>query len=487
MPIFGLIAAAFLNHQYLNILGNSAEQILSKNYKSIRAAQDMRKSFDDSRTLLLDPLSAGKPLKIISGQIIEDIASNLMVCEMNITEKGELELIDRLHQLFDKYKILREEQSGSGQVWDNRFLSITTEVINNIDDLVVLNEKAMERAEHQTRILADQAQANAAFLFGVVIAAMIGLNYFFSYRIARPIMVLAHQLSKTREGSGIYPKISLKSNDEIGFLARSFNQLFNRLEQYDNNRDYIISQEKEKVRRSEEAKGKFIADISHQLKTPMTSLSMSLGLLKSRGEKLGIEKRDKLLLTAYNDCKRLNVLINELVDISRLEIMSMPRPKETLDIKMVVDESLSPLIDQAEKKGVQIKKEIPEKIPRLTIDSFRFPWVITNLVGNALRYTSTGGLITLKIFQKGSRVYFQCKDTGDGIKPEVLPRIFDRFTQFSERGKSGTIGLGLAIVKDIIDQHGGDITVQSTPGKGTEFTFWVPGIKESKDEESIDH
>ena len=81
------------------------------------------------------------------------------------------------------------------------------------------------------------------------------------------------------------------------------------------------------------------------------------------------------------------------------------------------------------------------------------------------------------------RCCFQCSDTGEGIKPEYLPHIFDRFTQFSERGKSGTVGLGLAIVKDIIDQHGGDIKVKSQVGEGTSFTFWIPGsIKENTDE-----
>jgi signal transduction histidine kinase len=87
---------------------------------------------------------------------------------------------------------------------------------------------------------------------------------------------------------------------------------------------------------------------------------------------------------------------------------------------------------------------------------------------------------------RGSRFYFHCSDTGSGIAPECLPHIFDRFTQFSERGKSGTIDLGLAIVKDIIEQHGADIRVVSSPGKGTTFIFWIP-VEEGEDyEKNID-
>lgn len=487
LPTIALIAAAFLNHQYLTILGESAEQILSKNYKSIKAAQESRKLLEEIRNLFLAPVHREARLADIPPELVKKISDALDICKDNITEKGELELIERLLQSYSQYKkaayLLDKKRS---KVWEQEIFdifAITAEMILTIDELVSVNEQAMERAERETRILAGQAQRNAVVFFGIVILTLLSLNYFFSHRIAMPIIKLADQLSKIKEGSGDYPNMPVKANDEIGVLAGAFNQLFKRISHYDNHRDNIIAAEKEKVRQSEEAKGKFIADISHQLKTPMTSLSMSLGLLQSRGEKLIPEKQKKLYDTAIDDCSRLTSLINELVDVSRLETMSQPRPKETLDIKMVITESVTPLIKQAERKGISIHLDLPENLPDVTIDSFRFPWVITNLIGNALRYTSKGGVILFKAYRQGQRCCFQCSDTGEGIKPEYLPHIFDRFTQFSERGKSGTVGLGLAIVKDIIDQHGGDIKVKSRVGEGTSFTFWIPGsIKENTDE-----
>jgi signal transduction histidine kinase len=360
-------------------------------------------------------------------------------------------------------------------------------MVGRLDDLVAINEEAMERAEQKTRVLASRAQWDAVVLFAIIICAILALSYFLSYRIAKPMMSLAQSLSDAKEGSGIYPQIHQRSNDEIGFLTDSFNRLFKRLKLYDRHRDDIIAAEKEKVRRSEEAKGRFIADISHQLKTPMTSLSMSIGMLHERGERLSGDKRTKLLETAQEDCMRLSNLINELVDISRLEAMARPRPKETLDVAVVIKECLAPLVKQAEQKGVALQVAVPKGLPKLTIDSFRFPWVITNLVGNALRYTERDGRIQFRVSQSGSRFYFNCSDTGSGIAPEYLPHIFDRFTQFSERGKSGTIGLGLAIVKDIIEQHGGDIRVESSLGKGTTFIFWVPVAEGEIYEKNIDH
>jgi len=219
----------------------------------------------------------------------------------------------------------------------------------------------------------------------------------------------------------------------------------------------------------------------------MTSLSMSIGLLHERGGQLGGEKRAKLLKTAQEECMRLSSLVNELVDISRLETMTRPRHKETLDVAIVMEECLAPLMKQAEQKGVMLQIEIAEGLPKLTIDSFRFPWVITNLVGNALRYTERGGYIRFHVHQSGSRFYFKCSDTGSGIEAHYLPHIFDRFSQFSERGKSGTIGLGLAIVKDVIEQHRGDIRVESSPGKGTTFVFWIPAEEGKGYEKSVDY
>ncbi|MDX9788713.1 MAG: HAMP domain-containing sensor histidine kinase [Desulfobacterales bacterium] len=479
IPTLTLLIAALLNHQYLNSLGDSAEQILSKNYKSIRAAQAARSALEEARNPLLVQMPQRPSIAVIPEETLRRISANLHICRENITEDGERELVETLLTGYGRYEpLVMSLNRAAGNPWTSDrfvpFLSLTAELVRRLDDLVRLNEGAMERAELQTRLLAHRAQRQAALLFGSIIVAILALSVFLSYRIGRPIMMLANRLSGMREGSGVYPVVNVQAGDEIGYLADSFNRLFTRLEQYDHHRDDILAGEKEKVRHSEEAKGRFIADISHQLKTPMTSLAMSTGMLHARGDALNAEKRAKLVATAYEDCTRLAALINELVDISRLEAMSRPRPKETLDINVVIRECIAPLRNQAEEKGIHLDIEISEPLPQVTIDSFRFPWVITNLVGNALRYTGPGGRIELKVFKRGGRFYFQCTDTGSGIDPKYLPHIFDRFTQFSERGKSGTIGLGLAIVKDIIEQHGGDVEVKSRLGEGTTFTFWIP-------------
>ncbi|MBN1848794.1 MAG: HAMP domain-containing histidine kinase [Deltaproteobacteria bacterium] len=492
LPTLALLAAALLNHQYLSSLGESAEQILSMNYKSIRAAQQARKMLEETRNQFLENMSRQQKSTLVTADILKNLYDPLMVCRENITESGEQELTELLLKDYGRYEkvvyfLVKAEVDHWGDEKFAEFLTLTADMVARLDDLVAINEEAMEKAEQKTRLLARRAQRNAVVLFTIVIVVILALSFILSHQIAKPIMTLAGSLSSAKEGSGIYPQIKQRSNDEIGLLTDSFNRLFNRLELYDRHRDDIIAAEKDKVRRSEEAKGRFIADISHQLKTPMTSLSMSIGLLHERGEHLSGEKRSRLLETAQEDSMRLSNLINELVDISRLEAMARPHAKESLDVGVVIKECLAPLMKQAEQKGVALLIEMPEGLPMLTIDSFRFPWVITNLVGNALRYTESGGHIRFSIDKKGSRFYFKCSDTGSGIAPEYLSQIFDRFTQFSERGKSGTIGLGLAIVKDIIEQHGGDITVESNPGKGTTFIFWIPAEEEESYGKNVGH
>ncbi len=479
LPALVLIAAALLYHQNLDALGKSASQILSQNYKSIQAAEQARKAIEETRNLSFEQMSRGVSPVLRTSEALARIETPLSTCRAIITEVGERELVEQLMTDFSRYQ--RTLQLFAEATQEVRHTQLFTDLlrqsailIKGLDELVELNEAAMERADRETQLVAARAQRSGALLFAAAILAMLVISLLLSYRIAKPVMALARSLSAAKEGSGAYPQLVVRSNDEIGFLTGAFNRLFRRLEQHDHYRDDILATEKEKVRRAEEAKGKFIADISHQLKTPMTSLAMSVSLLHERGEELGGEKRSRLFETAREDCLRLSALINELVDVSRLESMALPRPKETIEVSTLLRESLSPLVKQAEEKQIHLEIDIPPELPPITIDSFRFPWVITNLVGNALRHTEKGGSVSVKVRKRGSRFYFECADTGSGIDPRYLPHIFDRYTQFSERGKRGTIGLGLAIVKDIIDHHNGDIQVESHLGKGSKFIFWIP-------------
>jgi len=195
VPTLALLAVVILNNQYLAALGESAEQILSKNYKSIRAAQESRKSLEQIRNVLLEGvLQHASPR--IDRDPLERLSHNLDICRQNITETGEGEVIQRLVTSHRRYRLVVAWPEESGRQWqiDDRFsefLAATAEMVAALDDLVAINEAAMEQSEQRTRLLAQRAQRHAAILFGIIIAAILALSYFLSYRIARPIMTLA--------------------------------------------------------------------------------------------------------------------------------------------------------------------------------------------------------------------------------------------------------------------------------------------------------
>jgi signal transduction histidine kinase len=473
-PSLLLLFVIYLDYRHISDLGRSAELILAKNYKSIRAAQQIRQLLETHRNQLVTDVFLER--KTSAPQIhIGEISKFLTVCRENITEPGEASIIDRLFEDYQQYQELssRLTRTAETNITPPAFLSLTAKFISNVNDLVLINENAMEEADRRTQQTAAQALKYSIGLLIAAIIFIVGFSYILSSKISYPLTMLAQSLSEIREGSGKYPKIPVESQDEIGFLSAEFNRLFERMKIYDQLSQDQLTAEKLKVRRAEEAKAQFIADLSHQLKTPMTSLSMSIGILDEKADRLPAEKREKLIETAKDGCAELSALINELVDITRLEGSLEPRAKELLNIETVIQECLRPLAHQAEEKNIDIEVDVKPGLADIAIDSLRFPWVITNLVGNAIRYTDSGGRVAIRVWGREGRCYFQCIDTGTGIEEKYLPRIFDRYTQFSEREKSGTIGLGLAIVREIIEQHGGDIRVESTVGSGTTFTFWI--------------
>ena len=481
IPAAILIVVIYLNYVNLNALGRSAGANLSKNYRSIKAAQQIRTILGERNDCVLASLMGvgGGGQEGDSGD--GAISRLLAVCSNNITEDGEKEIISRLGLNYPPYRdmyLALQESFGARESWSNeRYSELWARqaaLDGDLDRLIAINEQAMETAEQETKVLARSAQRYSLALLIPAIIFAVSFSYVIAGRIARPLVNLAGSLAKIKQGAGIYPRFPVVSRDEIGFLTAEFNRLFERLQTYDRINLDKLTAEKLKVLQAEKAKTRFVADLSHQLKTPMTSLTMSIGLLAEKLHSTVEPRYGRLLETAQDDCHRLSVLINELVDLSRMDAMLKPRPRELLDVKNLVVKCLEPLRTQAEDKGVELSSRFALDLPPMAIDSFRFPWVITNLVGNAIRYTDRGGRVMVEVDRQGDRYYFTCRDTGAGIDPQYLDRIFDRYTQFAEREKMGAIGLGLAIVKEIIEQHGGDITVQSELGAGTVFTFWIP-------------
>ena len=223
-------------------------------------------------------------------------------------------------------------------------------------------------------------------------------------------------------------------------------------------------------------KSEFIATLSHEFRTPLTSINMSVDIL-NQGILGPLNARQKELINATReDCFRLTKLARELLQLSKLESGKMELKDEELDVRSLVESSLRPLQLQFQEKNVSLTSEIAPDLPRLIADEQQISWVITNLVTNALKYTDVGGKVTVRAREDEHALLVEVEDTGQGIPSEYLEKIFDKFVQVKRPSSStpGSVGLGLAIAKEIVEACGGRIWVKSEPERGSIFSFILP-------------
>jgi two-component system, NtrC family, sensor histidine kinase KinB len=224
-------------------------------------------------------------------------------------------------------------------------------------------------------------------------------------------------------------------------------------------------------RQLDEKKSGAISAVSHQLKTPLTSIRMAIHLLLE--EKVGglLPKQSDLLIAAGEDAERLERIVDELLDIGRIAsgkgLMDL-RPVRPIDLVSREVEAYRPA---ARDGGVSLVVDLPATMPSVLADSARVAHIFANLLTNALKFTPPGGKVTLSATAEEDFVRFQVSDTGVGIPEKYLPRIFEQFFRVPDQGPGTGVGLGLAIVKDIVEAHGGSVGVESREGTGSTFHF----------------
>jgi two-component system, NtrC family, sensor histidine kinase KinB len=238
----------------------------------------------------------------------------------------------------------------------------------------------------------------------------------------------------------------------------------------------VLLQDITQFKELDRMKSDFIATVSHEFRTPVTSINMSVDLLNQ--EILGplTDRQKELVTAAKDDCHRLTKLARELLQLAKIEVGRIQLREEELQVADVVVSSLRPLQIQFNEKGVRLVCDVHPGLPPLRADEQQISWVITNLVTNALKYTPSGGAVTVTAERDGEDLRVEVRDTGSGIPKEYLGKIFDKFVQVKQRSDStpGSVGLGLAIAQEIVHMYGGRIWAESEIGRGSVFTFVLP-------------
>lgn len=230
----------------------------------------------------------------------------------------------------------------------------------------------------------------------------------------------------------------------------------------------------------DEAKTNFIATVSHELKTPISAIKMSVSILED--ERVGVMNAEQKEMVQHiaDDCGRLLKITSELLDLAQVETGNLQLSFRKTDPATIVNYAVDALRFQAEQREIQLELHTAPNLPLLNVDVEKTAWVLINFLTNALRYSANRSRVVLAIENIANDVAFSVKDFGQGIPEQYQERLFERYFQVPTdgRNKSGS-GLGLAISKDFIEAQGGTIWVESALGEGSRFCFKLPGLTES--------
>ncbi len=237
----------------------------------------------------------------------------------------------------------------------------------------------------------------------------------------------------------------------------------------------VILQDVTRLRLLDEVKSNLVSTVSHELKTPLTSVRMGLHLLLE--ERIGAlnQKQTELLLAAREDSERLLRMINDLLDLAKLESGRAVLPSQMVEPEKLIENAGESLRALVESRGARLVTEIAPDLPAVSVDARQIAHVFSNFVSNAAKHTKAGGEIVLSAKMHDGNVRFSVTDQGPGIPQQYQARLFDRFFRVPGSEVPG-VGLGLAIAKEIVATQGGTVGVNSTPGKGSEFYFDLPAV-----------
>jgi signal transduction histidine kinase len=322
---------------------------------------------------------------------------------------------------------------GGGQ-WMNGYIQATN------DELKASFRRAVDNALWKAGI--------AATLAAGVISGLVSLS------IIRPLRRVVKASQHIAEGH-YDQRLPARENDEMGELARSFNRMAEALAATENMRRQLIG------------------DVSHELNTPLASIK---GYMEGLQDGV-IAPTAETFQLVHHEADRLQRLVHDLQELSRAEAVSSQLDLRPCDPSRIVQTVTARLLPQFADQGIVLENDVSERLPQVRADADRVEQVLTNLVGNALQYTAAGGRVTIQATRLDAAIQFSVQDTGVGLTPDDLTKIFQRFYRVdkSRARASGGSGIGLTIAQHIVEAHGGQIWAES-PGlnQGSTFSFTLP-------------
>lgn len=578
----------------MNLLGleKSVNGLMTRNYRSISAAQDMLDALQQQDGAVISYISiGGKSAFDNYYAAASKFADAYSAASHNVTEVGEQTVVNAIKQEYANYEktfsMLEDIKNTQGQGAAFRYynaaaLPAITGVRQNLKKLTAINQNAMFASKNEASGKARVAVSALLVLTLFAVAGGFLVSGYFVNRFLGPLHKLTESISHVRAGK-LDLKLDIVSNDETGRLAKEFNEMTKRLSAFEQSTLGTLMNEKDKslaivksisdplvvldknyrivlinnaceqffnirekdalnkhflemihegelfslitdgaqsaqehtekimrfqkgedfyfnalvtpvrgsdsenagtilllqnvteLKKLERIKTEFVATVSHEFKTPLTSIVMGASMLGDGSTGSLNEGQAEIVRTIAEDGERLTDFVGELLEISRMESGKSVYTFAPCSIYAIVDNSFRQFTDAAKRGGIHLQNGLPDGLPLVCADFERVTWVLNNLLSNALKYTHAGDSVMVGARVLDETVEFSVKDTGEGIPPEYLDRIFDQFVQVKGRDIEvrGT-GLGLSVAKGIITAHGGAITVESKMNEGSTFRFTLP-------------
>jgi two-component system sensor histidine kinase GlrK len=330
-------------------------------------------------------------------------------------------------------------------------------MLNLFEQLRASQQQTIYSKVANLRTVADRAQQAAGTIAVVCLLAIMLLSLLLTKSITRPIGLLMNKTQEIAAGN-FDARVEVRSPPEIGELADALNSMG------------------QKLRELDRMKADFFAAMSHELRTPLTPIKEGTGLLLEGIGGPTTEKQRKLLAILAEESNRLILLVNSLLDLSKMEAGMMSYDFALAQIDPLLKRAVAEVAPLVEAKQITIESAVDQPLPAVRIDAERILQVLRNLLGNAIKFTPKGGLVRVSARPAGDKLEIAVTDSGPGIPQEALLSIFEKFNQgmrADDLARSGT-GLGLAIAKSIISSHGGKIWAESQLGHGSTFIFVLP-------------
>ena len=387
--------------------GAVSQRILSENYESVVAAQNMKESLErqDSATLFAR-LGRAERARHQFDEHRRRFDSALDRAAGNVTEPGEREIIDAIRRGRDEYYRAFEGPADYFERIEPRFNTLRADV----DQLLQLNQAAMLRKSADAQ------------------------------RVTGRSILLTVMLSACLVIAGLWFAVRLSAQIE---------------------------------RDADRLKSEFVGIASHELRTPLTTLQMGIDLLAEQVSPQATARQREILAMCREDAARLERLVTDLLDLSKIESGRMKPVFSRVDAGAMVNAALDPSRPRIEAGGIDLQVAVESNLPQVMADPSQIERVVANLVANAVSATPRGGRIFVATRRTDDGVEVSVSDTGRGIPREYLPRLFGKFVQVPGTA-TGSAGLGLAISRQIVQAHGGEIRAESESGRGAIFTFTLP-------------